>query len=108
MSLKIDTSPVNAGLSKMEVAIENIASFTATCNLAVNKLKECEVVVIATTKVTFTEEPKWTKVRAKSVCQVVNYVVESLVDTPKQEEHKFNLIVQVCNKRRPPSRVSRV
>jgi hypothetical protein len=37
------------------------------------------------------EEPKWTMVMAKNVRQVVNQVVETLADAPKQEEHKLNL-----------------
>jgi hypothetical protein len=36
MGLKIDGSLVDAQLSKMEAAIENIVSFTTTNNLAVN------------------------------------------------------------------------
>jgi hypothetical protein len=36
MGLKIDSSLVKVWLSKMEVAIENIASLTAVGNLAVN------------------------------------------------------------------------
>jgi hypothetical protein len=36
MGLKINSSPIDARLSKMEVAIENIASLTAVGNLAVN------------------------------------------------------------------------
>jgi hypothetical protein len=36
MCLKIDSSPIDAQLSKMEMAIENIASFAAVGNLAVN------------------------------------------------------------------------
>jgi hypothetical protein len=56
----------------MEVAIENIASLAATGNLVVNQLMEHKAVVAITTKVTFTEEPKWTTVMAKNVHQVVN------------------------------------
>ncbi len=36
MGLKIDSSPVDARLFKMEAAIENIASFATAGNLAVN------------------------------------------------------------------------
>jgi hypothetical protein len=36
MGLKIDSSPVDEQLSKLEVVIENIASLTAGGNLAVN------------------------------------------------------------------------
>ncbi len=72
MGLKIGSPPVDAWLSKMEVAIENIASLAATGNLVVNQLMEHKAVVAITTKVTFTEEPKWTTVMAKNVHQVVN------------------------------------
>jgi len=47
------------------------------------------VAVIA--KVMSAEEPKWTTVMAKNVRQVVNWVVQTLVDTPKQKECKLNL-----------------
>ncbi len=43
-----------------------------------------------TAKVVSTEEAKWTTVMAKNVCQVVNQAVETLADTPKQEERKLN------------------
>jgi hypothetical protein len=46
---------------------------------------EHKVATVVTTKVAFAEEPKWTKVMAKNLRQVVNQVVETLVDTPKQE-----------------------
>jgi hypothetical protein len=36
MGLKTDRSPIDARLSKMEVAIENIASFATVGNFAVN------------------------------------------------------------------------
>jgi hypothetical protein len=36
MGLKIDSPPIDARLSKMEAAIENIASLTAAGNLVVN------------------------------------------------------------------------
>jgi hypothetical protein len=36
MGLKTDSSPIDAWLSKMEVAIENIAFLAALGNLAVN------------------------------------------------------------------------
>ncbi len=65
MGLKIDSSFVHARLSKMEVAI--------------------------TTKVTSLEEPKWTTMMVKNVCHVVNQVVETLADAPKQDERKLNL-----------------
>jgi hypothetical protein len=91
MGLKTDSPPIGARLSKMEAAIENIASFAAIGNLAVNQLFECETAVVITTKAVSTEEIKWTTVMAKNVRQVVNQAVETLVDTPKQEERKFNL-----------------
>ncbi len=47
--------------------------------------------MVITTKAVSTEEIKWTTVMAKNVRQVVNQAVETLVDTPKQEERKFNL-----------------
>jgi hypothetical protein len=72
MGLKTDNSPVDARLSKMEAAIENIAFFTAAGNLAVNQLMEREVVVDITIKVASTEEPKWTMVMAKNVRHVVS------------------------------------
>ncbi len=58
-------------LFKMEAAIENITSFTTINNLAINQLMEREAVA-ATTNVTSIEEPKWTTVMAKNVCQVVS------------------------------------
>jgi len=51
MGLKTNNSPVDVRLSKMEAAIENIASFTAVGNLVVNQLMEHEVVVAIITKV---------------------------------------------------------
>jgi hypothetical protein len=75
----------------MQAAIENIASLTAANNLAVNQLMEREVAAFIIAKATSMEEPKWTMVIAKNVHQVVNWAVETLVDTPKQEEHKLNL-----------------
>jgi hypothetical protein len=52
---------------------------------------QCEVVMAFTTNVTFLEKPKWTTVMVKNMHQVVNRAVETLTDTPKQEERKFNL-----------------
>jgi hypothetical protein len=75
----------------MEAAIENIASFTATGNLVVNQLMEHEVAVAIITKAMSIEEPKWTTVMAKNVRQVVNLIMETLADVPKQEECKLNL-----------------
>ncbi len=75
----------------MKAAIEKIASLTAIGNLAINQLMECEAAVVVTTKATSTEDLKWTTVIAKNMRQVVNRAVETLADTPKQEEHKLNL-----------------
>jgi hypothetical protein len=83
MGLKTNSPPIDARLSKMEAAIENIASLAAANNLGVNQLMECETVVAITTKVVSTKETKWTTVMAKNVCQVGNQAVETLVDTPK-------------------------
>jgi hypothetical protein len=67
MGFKIDSSPVDARLSKMEAAIKNIMSLAAIGNLVVNQLMEHEVVVTVTAKVMFIEEPKWTTMMAKNV-----------------------------------------
>jgi hypothetical protein len=90
MGLKTDNSPVNARLSKMEATIENILSLVATSNLAVNHLMEREAVTAIIAKATSAKEPKWTTVMAKNVCQVVNWVMETLANAPKQKEHKLN------------------
>jgi hypothetical protein len=68
MGLKIDNSFVDVRLSKMEVAIENIASLMAVGNLAFNQLMEREVVTAITAKAAFAEEPKWTTMMAKNMC----------------------------------------
>jgi hypothetical protein len=91
MGLKTDSSLVDTRLSKMEAAIENIASLTAVNNLVINKLIDHEATTTITTKFTFAKEPKWTTVVAKNVRQVVNQAVETLTDAPKQEERKLNL-----------------
>jgi hypothetical protein len=91
MGLKIESSPIDAQLSKMAVAIKNIASLTVASNLIVNQLIECEVTTTVTTKATFTKEPKWTTVMAKNMRYIINRAVETLADAPKQEECKFNL-----------------
>ncbi len=52
MGLKTNSSPVYTQLSKMEAAIENIASFMAASNLAVNKLIKREATATTTTKAT--------------------------------------------------------
>jgi hypothetical protein len=69
MGFKTNSSPVDTRLSKMEAAIENIASFTTASNLAVNQLieREATVTVTVTTKATSAEEPKWTMVMAKNM-----------------------------------------
>jgi hypothetical protein len=51
--------------------------------------RETTMAIIA--KAVSTEEAKWTTMMAKNVCQVVNQAVETLADTPKQEERKLNL-----------------
>jgi hypothetical protein len=83
MGLKIDSSPVDAWLFKMEAAIKNIVSLEAVGNLAINQLMEREAAVAITSKATSAEEPKWTTVMAKNMRQVVSRVVEALADTPK-------------------------
>jgi len=75
----------------MEAAIENITSLTTASNLVVNQLIEHEATSTITTKATSAEEPKWTTMMAKNMCQVVSRVVETLADAPKQEKHKLNL-----------------
>jgi len=72
MGLKINSSPVDTQLSKMEVAIEKISSLVIVGNLVINQLMECEVAAIVMTKVASTEEPKWTMVMAKNMRQVVS------------------------------------
>jgi hypothetical protein len=91
MGLKIDISPVDVQLSKMEATIENIVSLTDTGNLGVIHMMECEAASAVTAKVAFAEEPKWTLVMAKNVRQVVNQVVETLTNSPRQEERNLNL-----------------
>ncbi len=91
MSLKIDSSYVDTRLSKMEAAIENIVSLTTVGNLVINQLMEREAATAIIAKVASMEEPKWTTVMAKNVCQVVSWAVETLANVPKQEEWKLNL-----------------
>ncbi len=67
MGVKTESSPIDAQLFKMDVAIKNIASFTAVGNLAVNRLIERKATMASTSKVAFMEEPKWTMVMAKNV-----------------------------------------
>ncbi len=52
---------------------------------------ECKAIAVVIAKAASMEEPKWTTMMAKNVRQVVNQVVETLVDAPKQEKHKLNL-----------------
>jgi hypothetical protein len=106
MGLKTDSSPIDAQVSKMEVAIENIVSLAAIGNLVVNQLMEREAAVVATTKAAFMEEPKWTTVMAKNVRQVVSQAVETLANAPKQEECKLNLRFTSSGPRRARSRKS--
>jgi len=84
MGLKTDNSPIDTRLSKMEATSENIASLTTASNLAVNQLIEREATTTATTKATFTEEPKWTTMMAKNVRQVVSRAVETLMTCPNK------------------------
>jgi hypothetical protein len=51
----------------MEVAIENIVSFTAAGNLVVNQLMEHKAAAAITAKVAFKKESKWTTMMAKNV-----------------------------------------
>jgi hypothetical protein len=83
MGLKTDRSPIDARLSKMEVAIENIASLAAASNLTINQLMEHKATTTIIAKAASLEEPKWTIVMAKNVREVVNWVVETLVNVPK-------------------------
>jgi hypothetical protein len=83
MGFKTDSPPIDARLSKMEVAIENIASLAVVGNLAVNQLLEREMTVTIIAKAVTTAEAKWTTVMAKNVRQVVNQAVKTLADTPK-------------------------
>jgi hypothetical protein len=91
MGFKINNSPVDVRLSKMEAAIENIVSLIVAGNLVVNQLTEREVAMAIIAKVMSIEEPKWTTVMAKNVRQVVSQIVETLADVPKQEERELNL-----------------
>ncbi len=67
----------------MEAAIENITSFAAAGNLTIDQLMECEAATVVTANAVSTEEPKWTTVMAKNVCQVVSRAVETLADALK-------------------------
>jgi hypothetical protein len=68
MGLKIDSSSIDAWLSKMEVAIENIVSFVVVSNLVVNQLMESGVAVAIIAKVASTKQAKWTTVMAENMC----------------------------------------
>lgn len=72
MGFKIDSSPVDAQLSKMEATIENITSLMAASNLVVNQLMERKAVTTFTANVTSIKEPKWTTVIAKNMRYVVS------------------------------------
>jgi Fe-S cluster assembly ATPase SufC len=52
---------------------------------------EREAVMVIIAKAVSTKEAKWTMVMAKNVHQVVNQAMETLANTPKQEERKLNL-----------------
>jgi hypothetical protein len=52
---------------------------------------ERETTMAITAKAVSTKEAKWTTMMAKNVRQVVNQAVETLANTPKQEERKLNL-----------------
>ncbi len=72
MGSKTNNSHVDTWVSKMEAAIENIASLVTIGNLAVNQLMERETAMAIIAKVMFIEEPKWIAVMAKNVWQVVS------------------------------------
>jgi len=67
MGLKTNNSFIDARVSKMEVAIENIVSLTTSGNLAVNQLMEREAATVVTAKVASTKELKWAMMMAKNV-----------------------------------------
>jgi hypothetical protein len=67
MGLKIDNSPIDAWLSKMEAGIKHIMPLVAIGNFAMNHLMECEAATIITAKAASAKEPKWTTVIAKNV-----------------------------------------
>jgi hypothetical protein len=52
---------------------------------------EREAAVIVTAKAASMKEPKWTTVMAKNMRYVINRAMETLANTPKQEERKLNL-----------------
>jgi hypothetical protein len=83
MGLETDSLLVNARLSKMGAAIENIAFLMVASNLAINQLMERGATMAITTKATSMEEPKWTTMMVKNVHQVVNRAVETLADATK-------------------------
>ncbi len=67
MGLKTNSSPVDARLSKMEAAIENITFFPVVGNLEVNQQMECEATAVVIAKVASMEELQWTTVMAKNM-----------------------------------------
>ncbi len=73
------------------IAIENIVSLAAAGNIIINQSMEREAAVVVTVKIASVEEPKWTTMMAKNVRHVGSQAMETLVDTPKQKEGKFNL-----------------
>jgi hypothetical protein len=91
MGFKIDSSPVDVRLSKMEATIEHITSLAAISNIVVNQLMEHEAAVVVITKVASAKEPTWTTVIAKNVRHMVSQAVETLANAPKLEECKLNL-----------------
>jgi hypothetical protein len=52
---------------------------------------EREAAVTIMAKAMSAEEPKWTTIMAKNVCQVVSRALETLANACKQEERKVNL-----------------
>jgi hypothetical protein len=56
MGLNTNNSPIDARLSKIEVAIKNITSLMAVGNLVVNRLMEHDAATVVTAKVMFAEE----------------------------------------------------
>jgi hypothetical protein len=74
----------------MEAAIENIVSLAVVGNLTINQLMEHEAAVADIAKAAFVEEPKWTIAMANNMHSMASQVVETLVNTFKQEECKLN------------------
>ncbi len=57
MGLKIDNSPIDMRLFKMEATIENIVFLVIIANLAVNQLMECEADVVVTLRLRLRRSP---------------------------------------------------